>query len=95
MKIACILLAVLELSLTGCGHDGGNSLSLIQGPPIKELTSDKLRALAVNCENYPAGESARGPYDAAYCRSAIESWNNVPLQAAGISRPVLMSEPGK
>jgi hypothetical protein len=93
MRVTYILLAVLGLTLSGCGQGGGKSAALIHDPPIKELKSNELRVLATTCQTYPVNESARGPYDAAYCKSAIDTWNNVPLQAAPISAPVLMAAP--
>jgi hypothetical protein len=95
MRVTYIRLAVLGLTLSGCGHGAGKSAALIQEPPINELKSNELRVLATNCQTYPANESARGPYDAAYCKSAIDAWNNVPLQAAPITAPVLMADPKK
>jgi hypothetical protein len=93
MRATYHLLAVLGLTLSGCGNDAGKSAALIHDPPIKELKSDQLRVLAMTCETYPVNKSARGPYDAAYCKSAIDAWNNVPLQVAPIPPPVLNGRP--
>lgn len=95
MKVTYNLLAVLGLTLSGCGHDAGKSAALIQDPPIKDLKSDRLRVLAMSCQSYPVNKSARGPYDAAYCKSAIDAWNSVPLQVAPIPAPELMAAPEK
>ena len=95
MRVTYIVLAVLGLTLSGCGRDAGNSAALVQDPPIKELKSNQLRVLATACQSYPVNKSARGPYDAAYCKSAIEAWNNVPMQVGSIPAPVLMADPPK
>ncbi len=92
MRVTHTLLAVLGLTLSGCGYNAGKSAALIQDPPIKELKSDQLRVLAATCQTYPVNKSARGPYDAAYCKSAIDAWNNVPLQVGTIPAPVLMQK---
>ena len=91
MRVTCILLAVLGLTLSGCGHNSGKSAAVIQYPPIKELTSHQVHLLAMTCQNYPTDKSARGSYDAAYCKSAIDAWKNVPLQVARIPAPVSMA----
>lgn len=95
MRVTPILPAVLVFTLIGCGHDAGKSAALIQDPPIKELKSNELRVLAATCQSYPVSKSARGPYDAAYCKSAIDAWNNVPLQVGAMPAPVLMPAPQK
>ncbi len=95
MRVTHILLAVLGLTLSACGHDAGKSAALIQDPPIKELKSNELRVLAKTCQTYPVNKSARGPYDAEYCKSAIDAWNNVPMQLGTIQAPVLMADPHK
>jgi hypothetical protein len=95
MRVRHILLVVLGLTLSGCGQDAGKSAALIQDPPIKDLKSNELRALVATCQSYPVKKSARGPYDAAYCKLAIDAWNNVPLQVGTIQAPALMAAPNK
>jgi hypothetical protein len=95
MRVRDILLAVLGLTLIGCGQDAGKSAALIHDPPIKDLKSNELRVLVTTCQTYPVNKSARGPYDAAYCKTAIDAWNNVPLQVGTIPAPALMAAPNK
>jgi hypothetical protein len=95
MRVTHTLLAVLGLTLSACSQDAGKSAALIQDPPIKDLKSNELRVLATTCQTYPVNKSARGPYDAAYCKSAIDTWNNVALQVGTIQAPVLMAAPNR
>src|ERR1700676_2801178 len=86
-KAACILMIVFSAALTGCGRDSGRSAApkppklihdpkLIHGPPITQLAAEQLRSLSMECEKYVPDESARGPYDAAYCEDAIAAWSD-------------------
>jgi hypothetical protein len=54
--------------------------ALIHTPPIRQLDLKALKALSIECEKYPPGQFARGPYDAAYCQAAIDAWGDAPLQ---------------
>ena len=56
----------------------------IHTPPIKQLDLKHLKALAMECEKYLSGQFARGPYDAAYCQAAIDTWGDAPLQMVRI-----------
>jgi hypothetical protein len=57
---------------------------LVHSPPIKQLDLKQLKALAIECDKYLAGQFARGPYDAAYCQAAIDAWGDAPLQMVRI-----------
>ena len=94
MKPARPPLILFCIALTGCGSDSGQSVAppksktatLINSPPIKQLTAQQLRSLSMACEKYPPGKSARGPYDAAYCEDAMAAWADAPLQIVPIKR---------
>jgi hypothetical protein len=58
--------------------------TLIHTPPIKQLDLRQLKALSIECEKYLPGQFARGPYDAAYCQAAIDTWGDAPLQMVRI-----------
>jgi hypothetical protein len=58
--------------------------ALIHSPPIKELNLKQLKALSLECEKYLPGQFARGPYEAAYCQSAIDAWGDSPLELVRI-----------
>jgi hypothetical protein len=47
----------------------------------------QLKALSIECEKYLPGQFARGPYDAAYCQAAIDTWGDAPLQMVRIPAP--------
>jgi hypothetical protein len=85
------LLSLLSLAgaLAGCSRAPapqarGNEPLLIQTPPVKQLDLRQLKALSMECEKYLPGQFARGPYDAAYCRAAIDAWGDAPLQMVRI-----------
>jgi hypothetical protein len=58
--------------------------TLIHTPPIKQLDLKQLKRLSIECEKYLPGQFARGPYDAAYCQAAIDTWGDAPLQMVRI-----------
>ncbi len=60
--------------------------NLIRTPPIKLLNDQQLRALSQRCEKYVPENSARGPYDAAYCEAAMAAWSDAPLQMLPIPK---------
>jgi hypothetical protein len=60
--------------------------NLIRTPPIKLLNDQQLRGLSQRCEKYVPENSARGPYDAAYCEAAIAAWSDAPLQMLPIQK---------
>jgi hypothetical protein len=60
--------------------------NLIRTPPIKLLNDQQLRALSLRCEKYVPENSARGPYDAAYCEAAMAAWSDAPLQMIPIEK---------
>ena len=90
------MLCVLSLAgaLAGCSHAPaphapapqarGDEPILIHTPPIKQLDLRQLKALSIECEKYLPGQFARGPYDAAYCQAAIDTWGDAPLQMVTI-----------
>ncbi len=59
--------------------------TLIHMPPIKQLNLAQLKALSIECEKYLPWQFARGPYDAAYCQTAIDAWGDAPLQMVRIA----------
>jgi hypothetical protein len=82
-----LMLCVLSLAgaLAGCSHAPAPQARadepiLIHTPPIKQLDLRQLKALSIECEKYLPGQFARGPYDAAYCQAAIDTWGDAPLQ---------------
>jgi len=58
--------------------------ALIHAPPIKQLNLAQLKALSIECEKYLPWQFARGPYDAAYCQTAIDAWGDAPLEMVRI-----------
>jgi hypothetical protein len=86
-----LMLCVLSLAgiLAACSHAAapqarGDEPILIHTPPIKRLDLRQLKALSIECEKYLPGQFARGPYDAAYCQAAIDTWGDAPLQMVRI-----------
>jgi hypothetical protein len=86
-----LLLCALCLAgvLPACSHAPAPSPrtdepTLIHTPPIKQLDLKQLKALSIECEKYLPGPVARGPFDAAYCQSAIDAWGDAPLQMVRI-----------
>jgi hypothetical protein len=59
----------------------------IHSPPLAQLTSQQLRALSMQCQQYTPDQSMRGPYDAGYCEKAIAAWSDAPLQLIQIEKP--------
>jgi hypothetical protein len=59
---------------------------LIHSPPITQLAAEQLRSLSMECEKYVPDKSARGPYDAGYCETAIAAWADSPLQIVPIRK---------
>ena len=91
-RCACLLLiGALAASVAGCGRDSGSAplaeSPFIHSPPIKALTREQLRALSMECERYTPTQTQRGPYDAAYCRTAIDAWSDAPLESVGVIEP--------
>jgi hypothetical protein len=93
---ACLLLAFGALPC-GCSRDSAptapptsapppGASNLIRTPPIKLLNDQQLRALSQRCEKYVPENSARGPYDAAYCEAAMAAWSDAPLQMVPIDK---------
>ena len=91
MKAAALWVAVFGSLLGGCDSTPAPApkqtvpkqpaaSNLIHSPPIKLLTDEQLRSLSMRCEKYVPENSARGPYDAAYCEDAIAAWADAPLQ---------------
>jgi hypothetical protein len=76
-----VSLVAIGALLSACG--GGADLApvrLLHSPPLDKLAPPQLRALSMDCEKYPARQSFRGRYDAAYCEAAIAAWGDSPLQ---------------
>src|SRR5271157_6012529 len=86
-----LLIVALAASLGGCGRDYGTppaaASPFIHSPPVKELSRERLRALSMECETYIPSKTQRGPYDAAYCQSAIDAWADAPLESVGVIEP--------
>jgi hypothetical protein len=88
LEPARLPLILFCLALSGCGGDFGPAVvapgtgapSLIHTPPIRQLSDQQLRSLSMECEKYPVDKTSRGPYDAAYCESAMAAWSDAPLQ---------------
>jgi hypothetical protein len=68
------------------GAPSPGAANLIRTPPIKLLNDQQLRALSLRCEKYVPENSARGPYDAAYCEAAMAAWSDAPLQMIPIEK---------
>lgn len=86
-----LLIVVPPVCLGGCGRDQGTPPAavspFIHSPPIKDLSRERLRALAMECETYSPSKTQRGPYDAAYCQNAIDAWADAPLESVGVIEP--------
>ena len=84
-------LAVLAVSAAACGGGSGKPPAVespfIHSPPVGTLSGERLRALSMECERYVPTETQRGPYDAAYCRDAIDAWADAPLESVGVFDP--------
>lgn len=95
MNPLCVLLIVFGIALAGCGRDSGHPAApalirnplLIRSPPVDRLSAQQLRSLSMDCEKYSPEQSARGPYDAAYCEDAMAAWADSPLQIVTLERP--------
>jgi hypothetical protein len=84
-----ILLLALGALLSACSGDSARlppPSRLIHSPPINQLADQQLRALSMECQKYEPDKSTRGPYDAAYCESAIAAWGDAPLQIVPIGK---------
>jgi hypothetical protein len=74
-------LALISGALCGCGKAPDLApLRLRHSPPIERLAAPQLRALSIECEQYPIHGPMRGRYDSAYCEAAIAAWGDSPLQ---------------
>jgi len=84
-------LAALVVSAAACGGGSGKPPAVespfIHSPPVGTLSRERLRALSMECERYVPTETQRGPYDAAYCRDAIDAWADAPLESVGVFDP--------
>jgi hypothetical protein len=81
VSLVGVLAACSHAPAPGARTDGP---TLIHTPPITQLDLRQLKALSIECEKYLSGQFARGPYDAAYCQAAIDTWGDAPLQMVRI-----------
>src|SRR5450755_1446492 len=90
-KPTLFFLLALGALLSACSGDSAQlpPSRLIHSPPINQLADQQLRTLSMECQKYEPDKSTRGPYDAAYCESAIAAWGDAPLQIV----PVRKDEP--
>ena len=83
-------LAALVLGAAACGGAAkppAVESPFIHSPPVGTLSRERLRALSMDCERYVPTDTQRGPYDAAYCRAAIDAWADAPLESVGVFDP--------
>jgi hypothetical protein len=73
-------LVAIGTLLCACGGADLGPVRLRHSPPVERLTPQQLRALSMECEQYPPKQAFRGRYDAAYCEAAIAAWGDSPLQ---------------
>jgi hypothetical protein len=93
VKAAALLLIACGATSGGCSRDSApaaapppGASNLIRTPPIRLLNDQQLRALSMRCEKYVPENSARGPYDAAYCEAAMAAWSDAPLQMLPVQK---------
>jgi hypothetical protein len=68
-------------ALGGCGNAADLApIRLRHSPPVERLSPPQLRALSMECEQFPIHRAMRGRYEAAYCEAAIAAWGDSPLQ---------------
>ena len=96
-RMAPRLALILIIAATSCGCGRGSppppSVSpYMHSPPIKQLSREQLHALSTECEKYPESSTQRGPYDAAYCRDAVDAWSDAPLESVGVFGPAAVDQ---
>jgi hypothetical protein len=82
---------VAAMALCACRGGSGDlaPIRLLHSPPVSRQSPQQLRALSMECEQYPPHGAFRGRFDAAYCEEAIAAWADSPLQLVVIPGSVV------
>jgi hypothetical protein len=85
LLVLAVFSAAVTAAVSACGRTAPTAAhpaesKLIHGPPVAKLSDEQLRSLSMDCEKYVPDKTTRGPYDAAYCESAMAAWADAPIQ---------------